>query len=58
MARKRLSADAPCPCGSGRPYGECCWGKSFEWLEDEQGTVFKAVPIRGELKELLQEWRQ
>ncbi len=31
MARKKLSRNAPCPCGSGKKYKHCCWDKGFEW---------------------------
>jgi hypothetical protein len=27
MPRRRRSRNAPCPCGSGKKYGQCCWGK-------------------------------
>jgi hypothetical protein len=27
MSRKRLSRNAPCPCGSGKKYKHCCYGK-------------------------------
>jgi hypothetical protein len=38
MARKKLSRNAPCPCGSGKNYKHCCWGKNFNWEEDESGN--------------------
>ena len=58
MARKRLSGKAVCPCGSGKKYKNCCWSKKFEWVQDDDGTIRKAIPIPDELKELLQEHRQ
>ena len=30
MAGKRISRNAPCPCGSGKKYKHCCYGKGFE----------------------------
>ena len=30
MARKKYSRNAPCPCGSGKKFKHCCYGKGFE----------------------------
>jgi hypothetical protein len=30
MARKKVSRNAPCPCGSGKKYKHCCYGKGAE----------------------------
>ena len=30
MPRKKLPRNAPCPCGSGRKYKHCCYGKGVE----------------------------
>jgi hypothetical protein len=30
MTRKKLSRNAPCPCGSGKKYKHCCYGKGVE----------------------------
>ena len=30
MARNRISRNAPCPCGSGKKYKHCCYGKGVE----------------------------
>ena len=27
MPRKKLSRNAPCPCGSGKKYKHCCYGQ-------------------------------
>ena len=35
MSRKKLSRNAPCPCGSGRKYKNCCYGKG---VEDDLGS--------------------
>jgi hypothetical protein len=58
MARKRLSRNAPCPCGSGKKYKACCYLKGFEWQEDEAGNVFKSVPMPPEVASILEEQRQ
>lgn len=58
MSRKRISRNAPCPCGSGKKYKHCCYHKGFEWQEDEQGSVYKSVPMSSEVSEILDEQRQ
>src|SRR5438445_10299962 len=30
MSRKQISRNASCPCGSGKKYKHCCYGKGFE----------------------------
>lgn len=30
MARKKVSRNDPCPCGSGKKYKHCCYGKGVE----------------------------
>jgi hypothetical protein len=58
MSRKRISRNAPCPCGSGKKYKNCCYGKGFEWQEDEEGNVQKSVPLSDEMRTMLEEQRQ
>ena len=58
MARKKVSRNAPCPCGSGKKYKHCCYGKSFDYEEDDDGTIFKSTPMSQEMVELLEEQRQ
>src|SRR3954470_24728494 len=58
MARKRSSRNAPCPCGSGKKYKHCCYGKGFEWQQDEGGGVYKSVPLSGETMDLLEQQRR
>jgi hypothetical protein len=58
MSKKRISRNAPCPCGSGKKYKNCCYGKGFEWVEGEDGAVGRSVPITEELAEVLQQVRQ
>jgi hypothetical protein len=58
MPHKKLSRNAPCPCGSGRKHGACCWDKGFEWVEDEAGTVFRSTPMTLEVREALEQLRR
>jgi len=58
MARKRLNRNAPCPCGSGKKYKNCCYGKGFEWTQDEEGTVAKSIPLTEETIEVFARLRQ
>jgi hypothetical protein len=58
MPRKKLPRNAPCPCGSGKKYKNCCYRKGFDWLEDEEGNLFKSVPLSEEMAEALEEQRQ
>ena len=58
MSRKRLSRNAPCPCGSGKKYKKCCWGKGFDWEEDEGGNRYRSTPISPEVADILQAQRQ
>ena len=36
MPRKKLSRNAPCPCG--KEYGKRCYNKGFEYSVDEEGN--------------------
>ena len=58
MPHKKLSRNAPCPCGSGREYGACCRDKGFEWVEDEAGAVYRTTPMTPEVREALEQRRQ
>ena len=58
MSHKKLSRNAPCPCGSGKKYKHCCWGKGFDWTEDEAGNVYKEVPLDQEMLDMLKEQRE
>lgn len=42
---KKLSRNAPCPCGSGRLYKECCRPKGIEWRRDSRGQWVRSVPL-------------
>ena len=53
--QKKLARNAPCPCGSEKEYGDCCYEKGFEYLLDEDGTVFQSVPLPDQLAEVIKE---
>lgn len=59
MTQKKLPREAPCPCGSGRKYGDCCYDKGFEYLTDEAGNIFKSIPMSDELTDFIekQKWK-
>ncbi len=58
MAQRKVSRNAPCPCGSGKKYKQCCLGKDFEWLEDDDGNIIKSIPMSDDLADLFDEQRQ
>jgi hypothetical protein len=58
MDHRKVSRNAPCPCGSGKKYKQCCIRKDFKWLEDDDGNIFKSMPISDEMSDLLEEQRQ
>ncbi|MGM7649186.1 hypothetical protein ACSVDM_30100 [Nocardia sp. JW2] len=45
--------EAPCPCGSGAVYVECCHSKVFEVGLDEVGDVVRRVPLTEEVQSAL-----
>src|ERR1043166_1961243 len=51
--RRKLSAKAKCPCGSGKIYKHCCFTKSFDWTIDEQGEIYRQVPLSHKMIHLL-----
>jgi hypothetical protein len=58
VSKRRMSRNAPCPCGSGKKYKHCCYGKGFEWIEDEDGMVGKSMPLTEEIDEVFRKVRQ
>ena len=58
MSRKKVSRNAPCPCGSGKKYKKCCFGKDFDFEVDEEGNLFKSIPLSEDMVELLRDQRQ
>lgn len=58
MGRKKVGRNQPCPCGSGRKYKHCCIEKEFDFVEDDDGTVFQNIPISDEMMEILDEQKR
>jgi hypothetical protein len=58
MPRKKISRNSPCRCGSGKKYKHCCYGKDFDYVEDDEGNTFKSIPISPDLADVLQEQRR
>ena len=58
MPKKRIPRNAPCPCGSGKKYKNCCYEKGFQWVQDEDRTLGKSIPMTEEVNEVLQQLRQ
>ena len=56
--RQKIPRNSPCPCDSGKKYKRCCWNKNFDWVESDDGTLGRSVPIPPELVEILKEHRQ
>jgi hypothetical protein len=55
---KKIARNDPCPCGSGKKFKKCCIDKDFEWLEDEDGNIFKSIPMSDEMMEIFGNQRQ
>ena len=55
---RKLSRNAPCPCGSGKKYKHCCIRKDFEWVEMEDGSIGRSVGIPEDVTDVLEEMRQ
>ena len=55
---KKISRNDPCPCGSGKKFKKCCIDKDFEWLEDEDGNIFKSIPMSDDMMEMFGKQRQ
>lgn len=55
---KKIGRNEPCPCASGKKYKKCCWGKKFDWAEDEDGEVYKRIPLTPEMNALFERQRQ
>ena len=58
MPQKKLPRKAHCPCGSGKKYGDCCYDMGFEYLTDEDGNIFKSIPVSDELTEVIEEQKR
>lgn len=58
MARRKFPRNSACPCGSGRKYKNCCYGKDFDWIVDDERNVSRTFPISDEVADVLQEARK
>jgi hypothetical protein len=56
MGRK-LSRNAPCPCGSGKKYKNCCIAKDFEWVEMDDGAIGRQIQLSDESMRFLDKLR-
>jgi hypothetical protein len=45
VSARKLGRNAPCPCGSGKKYKNCCWGKDFDWVINDKGEIQREIPI-------------
>lgn len=41
----RVGRNELCPCGSGEKYKNCCWNKSFRWVRDSEGNIYRKIPL-------------
>ena len=55
---KKLSRNAPCPCGSGKKYKHCCIRKDFEWVRTDNGKIARSVQLPEEVMQALDGLRQ
>ena len=46
---KKYPRNRPCPCGSGGKYKNCCYGKDFNWVREDDGSVAREVPMSDEV---------
>lgn len=51
---RKVSRNAPCPCGSGKKYKHCCLGKDFDWVETDDGGIGRSIEMSEELQEVVQ----
>jgi hypothetical protein len=58
MPPRKISRNAACPCESGKKYKQCCWDKGFDWMEDEDGSILKSVPMSDEMVGIVEEQRR
>src|SRR5262249_23623077 len=58
VSRKKLSRNAPCPCGRVRKDKHCGYNKGCGCQQDEAGSVFKSNPMNDEMTDLLEQQRQ
>ena len=44
MVRQKISRNDPCPCGSGKKYKHCCYGKDIDWSARAETARRPMVP--------------
>jgi Predicted metal-binding protein related to the C-terminal domain of SecA len=44
MSGKRISRNAPCPCGSGKKFKHCCLAKGIDWEARQAGGARRMLP--------------
>jgi len=44
MKKKKIGRNAPCPCGSGKKYKKCCYGKNRVHNHDDSKTPHSILP--------------
>lgn len=49
----KLPRNAPCPCGSGKKYKQCCIDRDFDWVIMDDGRIGRSVPVSDEVKEIM-----
>jgi hypothetical protein len=55
---RKLSRNAPCPCGSGKKYKHCCIRKDFDWVEMDDGDIARRVQVPEEVAHAFEGLRQ
>ncbi len=51
----KVGRNENCPCGTGKKYKNCCLDKGFNWVPDEDGTIYRSIPKTDKLARLLEE---
>jgi hypothetical protein len=57
VGTKNYPKKAPCPCGSGKKYRQCCANKSFKFVYKD-GLLHKVTPVGRDVMEALEQMRQ
>lgn len=58
MSRRKVSRNASCPCGSGKKYKHCCYGKDFDFVEGDDGVVGREIEMSRELQDATDRLRE
>ena len=54
---KKAGRNEPCPCGSGKKYGKCCWNKDRQEEPAGEAKSFREL-LKGALAETFRPWRR